>query len=87
MSRKHPHKDKPHKDKKPMGMSPPSVSNFCSSCKKDLGGNITPIRIHNHECKKIIPQMFIEPIQSQSSTENIQSQSSIENTKEDTQCQ
>ena len=37
---------------KTSGKSPPSVSNFCSGCGKDLGGNVTPTRIHNHECKK-----------------------------------
>jgi hypothetical protein len=31
--------------------NPPSVSNFCS-CGANLGGNIRPIHIYNHICKK-----------------------------------
>jgi len=37
---------------KTTGKFPPSVSNFCSGCGKDLGPNITPRRIVEHKCKE-----------------------------------
>jgi hypothetical protein len=39
------------RNKKRHGRSPSSLSNVCTGCNKDLGGNITKGDINSHKCK------------------------------------